>query len=1085
MDVRSRWRVIAPVFLLLLAAALPSAGYAVGEIREAYGEGLTDFDTRTGQVQPSAAQRRAAKGLGAAVTWNRNGTPATLLAKRGSLAVGLRGDAVTAARSFLRAHRGLFRLHSVAGIRHERTTRLGRYGRAVEFSQRIGGLPAPEALVTIALRNAKTGWRVVFVSGSLTGDPTLASGARISARDAVFRAARSVGDASSLADVQRLRTRGSWSVMSLQGVPGQQRARLIATPTARGTIPAYQTLIVGMVTGTESAYELIVDARSGRILSRQSLVDNLADNPRWKVFPAYPRIGGNQYPWNYPSDDIRELWCWTPGPGCAEAQSDHSPHPFAPWDTQGTGPGAMIPTFTTDGNNNRAAESWDGGPGIAPEVPPNDRGFYLPGPTQYQPTSPTREYAYPWTNVWFETLCDPANYTGPAPGKNDIEAASVNLFAMHNRMHDWSFHLGFNEQRWNGQDVNFTPGTAAGDNLIGDVQEAARSGGAPGQYGARDNANMLTLPDGTPSITNMYLWQPLAGAFYAPCVDGDYDQAVIGHEFGHMIENRMIGKGVRRQGHHAGAMGESFGDLNGMEYLNEYGYVPISGENRYSVGAYVTSNKYRAIRNYGMNFPYAGGIPQPGRYPFVDALNFSDMGYDIVGQQVHANGEIWSATNFDIRRALIRKYGRRHQVECADGKRPVDQCPGNRRWIQLYYDAMVLMPVGPTMLDARNAILAADLARFAGANQRELWWAFATRGFGQSSVTTSNQDAQPKPGFDSPVSPNATVTFRAFAREEGNAPIPANIYVGHYEARVSPIADTNAATAGTPVAGQADPNNLDDVALFAPRLYEFVANAPGYGFLRFRAAFRPGESRTIRLYFATNWASKAKGAVATGDGTRQDSLIDDTENTNWESSGVPVEGRQVTVALSGGAHRLDRAAVSGYLVPTVGDNEVATATQNRFTALRQFELRGCRSGETSANPTCLGTNPAGWQVIYRSSKRFFPGDTPRPVAPELLLRGFDVSSAWKWGHGGGGRGNKRFTHVQLVVLTNQCTGNAAFQGEQDNDPANPTDCRVGNIPAALPPRDKDVRAAELQVYSSGHKVKGAWLADDDEHGHDD
>ena len=54
---------------------------------------------------------------------------------------------------------------------------------------------------------------------------------------------------------------------------------------------------------------------------------------------------------------------------------------------------------------------------------------------------------------------------------------------------------------------------------------------------------MVSLPDGVPPITNMYLWQPLAGAFYAPCVDGDYDMAVIGHEFGHLIENRMIGKG--------------------------------------------------------------------------------------------------------------------------------------------------------------------------------------------------------------------------------------------------------------------------------------------------------------------------------------------------------------------------------------------------------------------------------------------------------------------------------------------------------------------------------------------------------------
>jgi extracellular elastinolytic metalloproteinase len=300
------------------------------------------------------------------------------------------------------------------------------------------------------------------------------------------------------------------------------------------------------------------------------------------------------------------------------------------------------------------------------------------------------------------------------------------------------------------------------------------------------------------------------------------------------------------------------------------------------------------------------------------------------------------------------------------------------------------------------------------------------------------------------------------------------------------------------VPGQADPNNLDNVALFTARTYEFVAHAPGYGHLRFRARLRPGETRTIDLYFATNWASQFKGAVAGGDGIRHSSLIDDTEVSNWESNGVPVEGRQVTVALGGGAHKLDRAAVSAYLQVAVGDNEVATATQNRFTALRQFELRTCTAAASPSNPTCLGTNAAGWRVIYRSARDFFPGDTPRPVAPELLLRGF--------GLGGGdddddddddGRrgSSQRATHVQFVVLSNQCTGNPAFQDpgdpaqtDQDNDPANETDCRLGSPTAGLVGRANDVRAAELQLYSSEHRVRGAELAREgggDDDGDDD
>lgn len=45
-----------------------------------------------------------------------------------------------------------------------------------------------------------------------------------------------------------------------------------------------------------------------------------------------------------------------------------------------------------------------------------------------------------------------------------------------------------------------------------------------------------------------------------------------------------------------------------------------------------------------------------------------------------------------------------------------------------------------------------------------------------------------------------------------------------------------------------------------------------------------------------------------------------------------------------------------------------------------------------------------------------------------------------------------------------------------------TDCRTGT-PPVFPGRANDVRAAELQLYSSEHRVRGAELADEDGHGH--
>jgi extracellular elastinolytic metalloproteinase len=192
-----------------------------------------------------------------------------------------------------------------------------------------------------------------------------------------------------------------------------------------------------------------------------------------------------------------------------------------------------------------------------------------------------------------------------------------------------------------------------------------------------------------------------------------------------------------------------------------------------------------------------------------------------------------------------------------------------------------------------------------------------------------------------------------------------------------------------------------------------------------------------------------------------------------------VQGRQVTVTLAGGARKLDWAQASAYLTlenegrpemppdPPPPPQPPIPGTQNRFTALRQFELWGC-----SAGAACLAN--AEWRLIYRSAEDFFPSDAPRPVAPEINLRGFDLR---------GDERSDRFTHVRLVVLHNQCTGNTAFHGDQDNDPGMNSDCRTGSPPNFLP-RGNDVRASELQVYSSDHRVRGASLTgrggDDDD-----
>jgi hypothetical protein len=55
------------------------------------------------------------------------------------------------------------------------------------------------------------------------------------------------------------------------------------------------------------------------------------------------------------------------------------------------------------------------------------------------------------------------------------------------------------------------------------------------------------------------------------------------------------------------------------------------------------------------------------------------------------------------------------------------------------------------------------------------------------------------------------------------------------------------------------------------------------------------------------------------------------------------------------------------------------------------------------------------------------------------------------------------THVRLRVVTNQCTGGPAYQGDQDDDPANSTDCDENILPG-LNVNGTRVRTAELQVF---------------------
>jgi extracellular elastinolytic metalloproteinase len=1080
----------AAIFVALLALALPASASAAARILPVHA-GLKDLDTRTGRVLPSAAQKQAVTALGARAQWNRYGTPASLIADDGFLTAAASESAPAVARAFIRDHRDLFRLSAadVDNLELVNDAKLAASdGHAVLFRQRFGDLAAGhDGMITVGV----TGGRVAYVSSSAAGSQAAPAAATLSATDAWLRAAKNAG--LNVSGVSGVRAKDGWTQFSAGGLTTpligkdriDQRARLVAFPTYTGGVrAAFETIVLDVNGGRARAYRSFVDARTGEVLFRSNEVKQAADNEPGtfsgntgdgcgdphpvSVSDAYgisavasanipsddivlkligpagsavassdtgtspeavnytnngAKIANGTYQlvvcafndptvpasgesfdysggyaintaagapstaanpsWSYfpsaPAGDNRVVGCFLLAAGCDVGINSAASR--GPWDAvAATG----TPTFTTQGNAARTAEA---------RLTP-----LTPGPFGFMPTSLTREYKYAWADEWAASECDPTPLVVPGSGA-DVSAAVANLFAGHNRFHDYAYHLGFTELNYNMQQSNFGQGKD-GDPELGNVQAGAVTGGAPSYLG-RDNANQITLNDGIPGITNQYLFQPIAGAFYGPCVDGDFDTSVFGHEYTHAISNRMVGgpdDGLT--GFQGGAMGESWSDLVALEYLHSHGL-----QSNWIEGEYVTGNSRSGIRDYALD---------------ANPLNYSDVGFDLTGPEVHADGEIWNAVNYDVRQALVKKYDAKFpstnaalQLRCADGVTggnapaaplPPEQCPGNRRWIQIVFDAFLLQQGDTSMLTARDAYLAADRMRFGGANQAELWAAFAKRGMGAGASTDTTEDDQPTPGFDSPLANNATVTFAS------NAP-GATFYIGQYEARATPVATTTK---------------------FVPGTYDVLVRAPGYGLQRFKLTVSAGQTVTKTFTLKQNVASKAAGASAAGDGTNLDHLIDDTEGTTWDAP-TGVTKPAVTISLAG-AKPVKTVAVSALLDPDDPD-----ADEGRFTALRSFKVETC-DGRTA---NC--SLPTGWKPLYTSPADAFGAIAPRPLAPDLTLRTFDVPDTVA-------------TQIRFTALESQCTGGPAFQGELDNDPLNSTDCDTASDQGTA------VHAAEFEVF---------------------
>src|SRR6185503_9072588 len=200
------------------------------------------------------------------------------------------------------------------------------------------------------------------------------------------------------------------------------------------------------------------------------------------------------------------------------------------------------------------------------------------------------------------------------------------------------------------------------------------------------------------------------------------------------LSNRRVGGGVGLSALQSVGMGEGWSDWYGLTLLSEAG---DNMNGNYSAGGYATlqfssptflQNYYYGIRRY----PYSTDLTKnPLTFKDIDPAQASAHAgvpkSPVVGgggaDEVHNQGEVWCVTLWEARANLITKHG---------------FTAGNQLILQLVTDGMNLSPANPNFLQARDAILQADLVLTGGANRNELWAAFARRGMGAGATSPSS-----------------------------------------------------------------------------------------------------------------------------------------------------------------------------------------------------------------------------------------------------------------------------------------------------------------------------------------------------------
>jgi extracellular elastinolytic metalloproteinase len=262
---------------------------------------------------------------------------------------------------------------------------------------------------------------------------------------------------------------------------------------------------------------------------------------------------------------------------------------------------------------------------------------------------------------------------------------------------------------------------------------------------AGQNAAQVTIPSVFLKKSDCDLFRNAAGVKVSlgkPTVtvgpnylDGDFDNGIVAHEYGHGISTRLTG-GKANSGcvfsGEAGSAGEAWSDFLALAVTTKAG---DNSTTRRGMGTYVSRelNDGVGIRR----FPYSTDLRvTPITYDeLILAEGFGPDAAEYFAAEVLAN------TLWDMYWAFVKTYGWDANMMNVNS--------GNGKAIKLVVEGMKLQPCTPGFLDIRDAILAADKVVNNGANQCLIWDVFARRGMGANATQgKSDSRVDNNEGFD-------------------------------------------------------------------------------------------------------------------------------------------------------------------------------------------------------------------------------------------------------------------------------------------------------------------------------------------------